>query len=67
MNRAYNAKLRDAARTVADELGVREIMREGVYAVLGGPNFETIAELRMLRACGVDAVGKTAGKFLVYA
>ena len=30
---------------------------QGVYAMLGGPNFETVAELRMLRICGVDAVG----------
>lgn len=26
--------------------------------MLGGPNFETVAELKMLRICGVDAVGK---------
>ena len=24
-------------------------MREGVYAMLGGPNYETVAELKMLR------------------
>ncbi len=33
-------------------------MLQGVYAMLGGPNFETVAELRMLRVCGVDAVGE---------
>ncbi len=33
-------------------------LHEGVYAMLGGPNFETVAELRMLRICGIDAVGK---------
>ena len=33
-------------------------LHEGVYAMLGGPNFETVAELRMLKVCGVDAVGK---------
>jgi hypothetical protein len=26
--------------------------------MLGGPNFETVAEIRMLKICGVDAVGK---------
>ena len=25
--------------------------------MLGGPNFETVSELRMLMTCGVDAVG----------
>lgn len=57
MNRVYDAKLRATAREVSKELGMERITREGVYAVLGGPNFETIAELRMLRTCGVDAVG----------
>ncbi|XP_072156148.1 purine nucleoside phosphorylase isoform X2 [Bemisia tabaci] len=57
MNRAYNASLRKAAHKIAKEMGIDKFVREGVYAVLGGPNFETIAELRMLRVCGVDAVG----------
>ena len=33
-------------------------MREGVYAMVGGPNYETVAELKMLRELGVDSVGK---------
>ncbi|XP_054287407.1 purine nucleoside phosphorylase-like isoform X2 [Macrosteles quadrilineatus] len=57
MNRAYNAKLLSVAKEVAKELNMEKITKEGVYAQLGGPNFETIAELRMLRTCGVDAVG----------
>lgn len=57
MNRAYDKTLRVAARRISHDMGIDEIVREGVYAVLGGPNFETIAELRMLRTCGVDAVG----------
>lgn len=58
MNRAYDSKLRALARGIAKDLKMEDITREGVYAVLGGPNFETIAELVMLRICGVDAVGK---------
>ena len=35
-------------------------MREGVYAMVGGPNYETVAELKMLRELGVDSVGKAS-------
>ena len=41
-------------------MGMERHIHEGVYAMLGGPNFETVAELKMLRICGVDAVGKSA-------
>ena len=33
------------------------VLHEGVYACLAGPSFETPADLRFLRAAGVDAVG----------
>lgn len=42
---------------VAHELNMENIIREGVYTCLGGPNFETVAELNMLKMVGVDAVG----------
>jgi len=58
MNMVYTPKWRKAFRRAACELGLTECVREGVYIMLGGPNFETPAELRMLRVCGVDAVGK---------
>ena len=34
-----------------------EAVQEGVYAVVGGPNFESVAEVRMLRLMGADLVG----------
>ncbi|NPA90424.1 MAG: purine-nucleoside phosphorylase [Chloroflexi bacterium] len=55
MNRAYTRALRELAFQVARELDVD--LRRGVYVGLGGPAFETPAEVRMLRALGGDAVG----------
>lgn len=52
---AYDAELRDLAATIAGEHGFT--LREGVYAGLHGPAFETHAEVRMLRTLGADAVG----------
>ncbi|XP_011563553.2 purine nucleoside phosphorylase isoform X2 [Plutella xylostella] len=57
MNRAYNYEYRKIAKEVAKELSIDNIVREGVYTCLGGPNFETVAELNMLKMVGVDAVG----------
>jgi purine-nucleoside phosphorylase len=42
-------------RQAAVEEGIE--LREGVYAGLTGPAYETPAEVRMLRALGADAVG----------
>jgi purine-nucleoside phosphorylase len=55
MSQAYDRALADLARRTAREQGV--LLREGVYAGLSGPSFETPADLRFLRAVGVDAVG----------
>ncbi len=55
MHNAYDANLRQLARSKADELGIA--LREGVYLALQGPNLETPAEYRMVRTLGGDAVG----------
>ncbi|WP_373230439.1 purine-nucleoside phosphorylase [Cohnella sp.] len=55
MSEAYNRRLRGIAKETADELGFS--VQEGVYVGLLGPNYETPAEIRMLRTLGVDAVG----------
>ncbi|XP_013140232.1 PREDICTED: purine nucleoside phosphorylase isoform X4 [Papilio polytes] len=57
MNKAYNYEYRQIAKQLAKELNIENLVREGVYTCLGGPNFETVAELNMLKMVGVDAVG----------
>jgi purine-nucleoside phosphorylase len=55
MSAAYDPELRALARAAALELGI--VLREGVYVAVPGPNLETGAEYRMLRAIGADIVG----------
>lgn len=55
MSCPYDLALRDLARRVAMEQGV--VLREGVYVAVAGPNLESRAEYRMLRALGADVVG----------
>ncbi len=55
MSAAYDPGLRDLARAVA--LDNKIVLREGVYVSVPGPNLETRAEYRMLRALGADIVG----------
>lgn len=55
MKDAYDPALLQIARDAAWRAG--ETLREGVYARVGGPSYETPAELRMLRLIGAGAVG----------
>ncbi|HEY3061579.1 MAG TPA: purine-nucleoside phosphorylase [Chloroflexota bacterium] len=52
---AYDADLRALAHHVARAHGFS--IQEGVYAMVGGPAFETMAEIRFLQRAGADAVG----------
>ena len=55
MSAAYCPKLRAQALAVAAAAGTP--LREGIYAWVLGPQFETPAEIRMLRNFGAQAVG----------
>ena len=55
MSSAYDPALRKLAHEVAVEHKI--VLREGVYVAVPGPNLETRAEYRMLRAMGGDLVG----------
>lgn len=52
---AYAARLQLDAQEVAAQAGIA--LRKGVYVMVGGPNFETPAEVRFLRGIGGDVVG----------
>ncbi len=52
---AYDDELRKLAVKTGVELGLP--IREGVYCSVRGPNYETPAEVEMLRKIGADAVG----------
>uniref|UniRef100_A0A3Q3XMV2 Purine nucleoside phosphorylase n=1 Tax=Mola mola TaxID=94237 RepID=A0A3Q3XMV2_MOLML len=57
MSDAYDCDLRALARQTAEEQGCESFLREGVYCMLAGPSYETIAECRFLQTVGADAVG----------
>ena len=52
---AWSPRLREALRAAGAAEGVT--LEQGVYAGLLGPQYETPAEVRMLRTLGADAVG----------
>jgi purine-nucleoside phosphorylase len=55
MTEAYSLRFRECARAAAAELGI--VLKEGVYAALLGPSYETPAEIRYLACIGADLVG----------
>lgn len=55
LSAAYDPAWRAEFRAAALSSGIP--LHEGVYAGLRGPQYETPAEIRMLRALGADAVG----------
>lgn len=55
MSKIYDDALAATIRTAAADLGIS--IKEGVYCQLTGPQYETPAEIRMLRTLGANAVG----------
>jgi purine-nucleoside phosphorylase len=55
MSNAYDSSLREQAAAAAAAAGIT--LHQGVYAWVLGPQFETPAEIRMLRGLGAQAVG----------
>ncbi|HYH08946.1 MAG TPA: purine-nucleoside phosphorylase [Thermoanaerobaculia bacterium] len=65
MSDAYPESLRNIAREVANEQGLK--LQEGVYLALSGPTYETPAEIRAFRVLGADAVGMSTAPEVVAA
>lgn len=59
MSEAYSTRLRNIAKAEAEsrEYDNKIPLKEGVYAFMRGPQYETPAEIRMLDIIGADAVG----------
>lgn len=55
MSDVYTARLRETLKPLAAQAGID--LREGVYLMYSGPNYETPAEIRAFRTLGADAVG----------
>ena len=55
MTEVYSREYQRLAQKCATEIGLR--LESGVYLALQGPNYETPAEIRMMRVLGGDAVG----------
>ncbi|MBZ5677592.1 MAG: purine-nucleoside phosphorylase [Acidobacteriia bacterium] len=55
MSEAYSVEYREIAKQAGSAMGLT--LKEGVYAGLAGPSYETPAEIRYLRTIGADLVG----------
>uniref|UniRef100_A0A5K3FA35 Purine nucleoside phosphorylase n=1 Tax=Mesocestoides corti TaxID=53468 RepID=A0A5K3FA35_MESCO len=62
MTGAYDKELRAVAHQCADEMGLGDVVRDGVYFYLAGPVYETPATSRILRGlgCGTVSMSTTA-------
>ncbi len=65
MSNAYSEPLRALAREVAKEEEID--LKEGVYAFMSGPTYETPAEVRMIRLLGGNAVGMSTAPEVIVA
>ncbi|MBS0206305.1 MAG: purine-nucleoside phosphorylase [Planctomycetes bacterium] len=55
ISETYSLAHRELAANVADAVGIP--LRQGVYAAVTGPNYETRAEIRFFRMAGADVIG----------
>jgi hypothetical protein len=54
----YDAKLQDIVMAASEEVDMKQYMhKDGTYAFVSGPNYESKSECNMLKMLGADAVG----------
>ncbi|KAI0237864.1 Purine nucleoside phosphorylase, partial [Lamellibrachia satsuma] len=57
MSTAYDKTLRRVCLKLAEDLGMKDLVREGVYSFQCGPFYETVGESRLLKVLGADVTG----------
>ncbi|MFA6947826.1 MAG: purine-nucleoside phosphorylase [Eubacteriales bacterium] len=65
MQRVYDKSLAALARKKAAEAGFE--LKNGVYGYMTGPQYETPAEIRMLKTCGATLVGMSTVAEVIFA
>lgn len=65
LSEAYNLEWRNTALNLMNEIGLEP--KEGVYAAVSGPSYETPAEIRYLRTIGADLVGMSTAPEVIVA
>jgi purine-nucleoside phosphorylase len=65
MTHAYDPALLALARDTAKQQSIA--LQEGVYVMVSGPNYETPAEIRLLRLIGADVVGMSTAPEVIAA
>ena len=65
MQSVYDKSLAHLAREKAYELGIE--LKDGVYGYMTGPQYETPAEIRMLRMMGATVVGMSTVAEVIFA
>jgi len=60
VNNLYEQKWRGVALEAAERVGISSTVHQGVLTMSGGPNYESVAELKMFSMMGVDCVGMSS-------
>ncbi len=65
MNNAYDIELQAKTLEIASKLNIP--LKKGIYAMVSGPSYETMAEAKFLRLAGASAVGMSTAPEVIVA